>query len=225
MTYGSLTNYRNSILFWTKRSYYERDEQFNNERRLWNELTEAMRGTFQRHGDMKQVRVTEITFVGLDELRQLLDHEIAVSPCIELSEQHQAAWCLARQTAVRPGSIGMGREDDDDALRWKDIKFYWEGEPGKYSMFINFGSVKTMVSDPERKRKSFQSVKPLQFDITPPPQENIIFSAPLRFILMGLRRGIFRDINSIDDIMTNQMRNVTVSTQDFISKSSVLVSQ
>lgn len=50
--------------------------------------------------------MTAKPFVGLEELRQLIDHELISNRCAELSEEHQLAWCIGRVTAVRPGSIG-----------------------------------------------------------------------------------------------------------------------
>lgn len=54
--------------------------------------------------------------IGLPELRMLIDYDILHPGSHEVAEVHRLAWALGRICALRPGSVGWSRIQDDGML-------------------------------------------------------------------------------------------------------------
>lgn len=157
------------------------------------------------------------THLSISELRQLIEHDMCTTWCIENAEQHHLAWCLGRVLALRPGSIGSSKFAPEAHLTWNDVKITREEDNGKFVARITIRFVK-QSSDPEKAPGSYQMVRNsmksyLQFNVRCPTNvENMIFSVPHRLLVIALRRGVLRDLTTIDELMESDARTIKVVT-------------
>lgn len=125
ISYAQLSRVRDSLAFWTKYTRLQRRLDPIPSYQLYQYMTEAMRAVLKAYPDEgAQAIRRQKPYLGMPELRELFDYEMLHNTSIELSEQHQAAWCIARTTACRPGSIcSSGKHARSQPLRWSDVDF------------------------------------------------------------------------------------------------------
>jgi len=124
----SMSQYRSSLVFWTKRKYEERNWIVGTSR-LFKNVTEMIQLGLRKRNGMKSgyASQTRQGLVGKYELQQLIDMDIQATACIELAECHHLAWCIARACALRPSSLGRPKTEDRDSsnpydfLVWEDV--------------------------------------------------------------------------------------------------------
>jgi len=221
--YQTLSQYRDSIIFWVPRMYADRGITPPNSSELHAEMTKMMRLVITKYpGAAKQTK--EKTWLGLAELRQLLDYEMLNNRCIENSEQHQVAWLIGRTTAVRPGTLCRIKDNRNEVLKWKHLEFTREGD-GRFMVIINFVNIAIKNSnDPEKStRISFKC------RIKAPTAENMIFSIPHRLLVIALRRkavlGVDAEgIDAIDDVLSGDLYNIRICP-DFMDQPVFLASK
>jgi len=168
---------------------------------------------YKRHGYSGKRSTSIKVGIGLEELRQLLDFEISNTRFIENSEQHQAIWCILRQTAVRPGAMGRLRITRGATfLSWEDIKFHTvQGQPGKFICVLSFENLKTNREDPEYTMHT-GGKRTLVCYLDSPSPENIIFSVPHRLLAIALRRELIEGITTVKELITSELHNITVGS-------------
>lgn len=213
--YSTLSHYRDHLIFWVNRIFEKRDLPAPPRTKLFNQMTEAMRSVQARYGDRKS-RKTRKTYLGLAELRQLIDAELFNNRSIENSEQHQVIWCIGRICAIRPGTIGIsGKYGRWDPLRWSDLKFVAGQSQGTFTVEITFNNILIKArADPEvGRREGAEQTRPLVCRITSPSQSNIIFSVPHRLLTIAIRRNLLVDISSIPQLMASELHNISIKPQ------------
>jgi len=198
------------MVFWIDRVYLARNVPIPYRAKTFNEMQRAMRAIYSRYHDPNKVKRAK-AYLGLYELRQLIDHEMAFNICIENSEQHQAIWCIGRTTAVRPGSIGSVRYRPGH-LQWRDCQFTTTEVPGEFTVSINFRHLKTNLTDPEKVDDS----RSLLCVLKAPTADNIIFSPAIRLLVIALRRGILQDVSTVDELLSTKLRNIRVCSPFFL---------
>lgn len=82
----SLVKWRISMLFWTRWYYGKRDKQWSRAK-IFNQMTVGIRYVQKKYGG--RTSRSPKAWLGLPELRQLLDFEAMTNRCVELSEEHQ----------------------------------------------------------------------------------------------------------------------------------------
>lgn len=221
-TYQSLISFRSGLLFHANRSYCLRKIDPPPRGVLFQQLTEALRFAAKKHnislyGDINN------SHVGLSELSQLIDFDIADTKCIELAEMHHLAWCIGRVCAVRPGSLGYNLKNKDSIqqkkfLRWGDVKIFRGVAGGEFIADLTFRVLKTNSEDPEKGNLDDRPPRPLQCRVlSPKKNENIIFSVPHRLLVIALRRGIINGISTIDELLAGRALNIIVSLSLHVS--------
>ncbi|KEQ79301.1 hypothetical protein M438DRAFT_339891 [Aureobasidium pullulans EXF-150] len=212
--YRSLVKYRGSLLYWIKRIYDERDVPPPHGPKLFNSMSrsmQAIQAKLNKDGPKKSIK----TFLGLGELRQLIDFEMFSNNSIENSEQHQAAWCIGRMVAVRPGSIAPSAAGRQQPLKWKDIKFRrYDNDPAKFQAQITFPTIN--IKAPENLDQNVVGVaredaRSLQVFVNSPEQaEELIFSVPHRLLLMAIRRNLLVGIKTIEELLTGEQAFIQI---------------
>lgn len=204
----TLSHYRNSILFWADR-YYEKNGTKFPRFDMWYQTNKTMRYVHSKYSDARQ-KTTDKTWLGLAELRQLLDFEAANNRNIEISEQHQVLWCLARLTALRPGSLCPGaRYARSKPLTWSDFKFMRGKEAGQIDMRMIVHATIKRAEDPLA-RDVNPVHHPLSIRIDSPDPRNLIFSPAHRLLVIALRRGIVEGIDNVDDLVYGPLANINI---------------
>ena len=127
---------------------------------------------------------------------------------VELSEQHQVIWCIARQTAVRPGSIGWVATRRENYLRWENVRFENLSE-GRFLCIISFENLKTNYDDPEK-----GEARTLVCHLDSPNAENIVFSVPHRLLTLALRRKLLAGIGSVEELLSTRQANIRIKQQN-----------
>lgn len=206
MTYRSLTQYRSSMLFWVPRLLSQRGIDPPRQALLFNALTEQMRYVYHKHG--AQQRRAPLAGLGLVELRQIIEHAMTTTRSIELTEQFAAICCMARQTAVRPGSIGWSKGRKGNYLKWRNVKFINHGS-GNWTVIITFTHLKTNMSDPEQ-----GEWRSLDCYLDSPNEDNLIFSVPHRLLMMALRRDLIDGITTIEELVQSNLAEFTIKDEN-----------
>lgn len=170
-------------------------------------------------------RHTDRTYVGLAELRQLIDYDMMSTPSIEVAEGHHLAWCLGRVCSVRPGSIGPSKNSDKLKtgmyLTWRDLTFTRGAKEGEFRVDIVFRSLKTNFEDPASapSNKSPQSRQLKCVVMSPQSIENLLFSIPHRLLVIALRRGILDGIENLDQLFESDLQHIQVCLMLIVSYS------
>jgi len=206
MAYSSLSQYRDSMLFWVPRVYDDLKRNIPLHTKLHYEMTQTM-CFLQDKYSVRDRKKKKAGMLGLIELRQLLDFTTANAKVIEVTEQFLVLLCLARQTALRPGSIGPGKHREKEYMRWSDWEFTNKGN-GKFSALVEIKNLKTNKADPN----SGQWVT-LQVFLDSPNEENLPLSVPHRMLEMALRRGIIEGITTIDELMNTDLSRIRIKAE------------
>ncbi|KAK0270754.1 hypothetical protein LTR35_011259 [Friedmanniomyces endolithicus] len=195
---ASLVKYRDSMLFWTGWYYEKRSKQWPRGM-VYSAMTRAIRYVDKTYGIKKQ-RVGK-TWLGLPELRQLLDHEAFNNRCIKLSEQHQTVWCIARVTALRPGSVcPSGKHGRVDPLTWGDFEFHRGAQPGMFDVRLTVDRLD--IKHPQDPTNAAAATYDrIAIRMPSPEPGNLIFSPAHRLLVIALRRGLLKDIHTIDELL------------------------
>ncbi|KAF2173933.1 hypothetical protein M409DRAFT_48840 [Zasmidium cellare ATCC 36951] len=206
----TLCQYRDSLLFWSSQKLRHRGTPFPGRAQLFNDLVQTMRFVQKQYGDTIENKPK--TYLGLAELRQLLDHEAVNNRCIELSEEHQVLWCIGRISALRPSSLApdpkVGRSKP---LKWKDFEFFTTSVPGKFRSILTLDHLDIKrSSDPIVAQESRPSTVPVRLNMPSPEPHNLVFSVTHRLLVIALRRGILEGIGSLDDLLTTNLNEIRV---------------
>ncbi|SMY26934.1 unnamed protein product [Zymoseptoria tritici ST99CH_1A5] len=196
--YSTLAVYRDSIVYWCRRSFNLRNLTPPNQSVTYFKMTEAMRAVME-YSD-PNAKATVKSHLGLAELRELLDNEMVSNRSIENSEQHQCIWCFVRHTSCRPGSIGVsGKYGRSKPLPWRAITFQQGPEPGRFCAIIEFDNINIKRwNDPNSTESEIVALK---CQVPAPDPENIIFSVPHRLLVIALRRGLLDGIETLDELL------------------------
>ncbi|KAJ0164326.1 hypothetical protein CTA2_1248 [Colletotrichum tanaceti] len=226
ISYTTLCQYRKALMFWVPRKYDERGIKPPLHRHVFNQMTEMLRCL------AVQKKLSRFNFgadakvgIGLDDIRQLIDMDLQDTVSIELSEQHHFAICLARACALRPGSLGMshrdstrGHEISDELpfLAWKDIRVTRGHQQGMWTLRVTIRNLKTNKDlDAEAAETANRRIR---FRITSPQQQsNLALSVPHRLLVIGLRRGVFEEIATIDDLFETDLHQISIK-EEFLDK-------
>ena len=208
--YSTLDKYRGHLLFWIDYIFVNRQEPIPDRALLSISMGRAMREAYLMYRDLNAPLPQEPVYLGLPEIRQLIDLDLMTTGCIELAEQHQLAWCIAYITALRPGSLGPS-EGRTEPLRLKDLEFYTvNNEPGKFHCKLTIRVLKTnRDNDPEFHLK--RPYKILVFHINCPQKaSNLGLSIPHRALGILIRRKRLVGINTIEDLMKSDLQNIRI---------------
>ncbi|KAK7981593.1 hypothetical protein PG988_003831 [Apiospora saccharicola] len=213
MSYPRITQYRRHLIFWTNRTYERNESRKVAKGTLWNQITEAMQSAAKKYGFVPGGNIFSRAEVGLAELRQLIDHDLATTPCIALAESHQLAWLLMRVCCVRPGSIGWSNQERLELglyLKWSDIQIFRDSESEfKFTARITFRSLKTNSQDPERAQKKAVDERMLICNVKSPENTDALyFSIPHRLLVMALRRKLLRDVETMEQLVECEFKRI-----------------
>lgn len=225
------------MLFWTGWYYDKRGKQWGR-RKLYNDMTRAMRYVQQAYGE--PLVKPDKTWLGLAELRQLLDFEAMNNLSIELSEEHQVCqmiyrppcvcvcltgadklrfgtqllWCVGRVTALRPGSLcPSGKYARTEPLTWRCLEFTQGDVAGRFSVRMTVDRID--IKHPEASTDDMQPVleNKLSINMPSPTAENLVFSPSHRLLVIALRRGLLQDISSIDELLAYTGHVIPISPE------------
>lgn len=131
---------------------------------------------------------------------------------ISTTEQQWIAWCVAFQTAIRPGSLGRGEASDrQEYSRLRDLDLSRGQERGRFNLILTIRILKTNTNNMEQGVKGKHVNIALDMPLTTPQaKENIIFSVPHRILAMLLRRGALEGITSVAELINGTQQNITV---------------
>jgi hypothetical protein len=222
ISYSQMARVRENLMFWTRYKRLKAKKPPILPPNLFSYMAEAMRAVQERYPDMKASREAreEKTYIGLPEMRELFDQEMVHARDITNSEQHQAAWCIARVTSCRPGVLGKsGPHARNDPLKWSNIEFENEA-PGKIKMTLTFRTMNIKnPNDPEKLARLAATNQTHVVVIEAPDVNNLIFSPAHRLLVIAIRRELLVDINTLDDLMAYTKRYIQVKREhrnDFV---------
>ena len=207
IAYSTLMTYRASLVFWIPRKLDQQHFRSVEETRLFLKMTEVMKGVWTQYGDHAEYAVKESVLIGMPELIQLLDYETYSNVCIEVSEQHMAAWCLGRFTACRPGSLGDSRHRVGH-MQLKDLTITRGREPGMFDMVVTFRHLKTNSVDPEK--AAVQNTRTVKCYLRCPISAYITVSFAHRVLAMLLRRKALQDFETVDELLNSEKMHIKV---------------
>lgn len=215
VSYASLAKYRLALLFWAGKIHDKYSIPPLQKIVLFKRLTEVMHGSAKYYGLFIHAEGQHRSEVGLNELRQLIDHDLVTTPNIAVAEGHELAWCLMRVCCVRPGSIGWSdkeKEADKMYLLWRDIVITRGGDKGDFVCMVTFRSLKTNVGDPQRGMDKSAALSTLRVKILAPAKtEDLIFSIPHRLLVIALRRNLIVDTPDLDTLLNGTQNEIMVS--------------
>jgi hypothetical protein len=211
ITYRTACAYRRHLLFWLRRKYDERNVEYPRPSKVFNQLTEAMRGAAMK----RQLgnATTSKAYIGLAEIQFMIDIDTRATASIEVAEQHHLAWCLGRCTALRPSSIGPqpgnkreapGPDGYDDFIMWKDVAITRGKEPGSFNARLTLRNLKTTRLDPEARADRTRQDQLVFNILSPQNKANIPFSVPHRILVIALRRGAILGIDTLEDLLSDE---------------------
>jgi hypothetical protein len=160
---------------------------------------------FEEYGVKIRHRKSAKTGIGAEDLRYLLDFEMTHSYNVANSEQHQLVWCIARITACRPGALAKAL-DRETYLTFGDVRVLNHGG-GKFSLNLKLWRIKERLAPGA-------AASTMEFMITAPNAENIIFSPAHRFLVLALRRGAVVDCETIVDVLNSNKQEIMVRVFD-----------
>lgn len=186
-------------------------------RRVYNEMTQAMRYVQHKYGD--PLLRKEKTWLGLAELRQLIDYEMLNNRCIELSEEHQVLWCIGRITALRPGSLCPGKYARTEPLTWRNLQFSVGDELGKFNVRLTLDHIDIKHrADTLRCRGRWEAPKEHKavIKMQAPEPQNLVFSPAHRLLVIALRRGILQGISNLEELLNWDREQVSLARENWI---------
>lgn len=214
ITYNSASTVRDHLLFWVSRVYRKRGGARPEHQILLQETTEALRSAAEEF--QLKAASTPKAYIGLAEIRFLMDREMRYAASVEVSECHSLAWAIARVTALRPGSLGAPRPDtvldpstDQSFLIWRDVQLKRLADVGSYMLRLK---IRTWKGNP-----GIANVGRTFNLSTPTKSSNLIFSIPHRLIVIGLRRGVFEDFTDLDGLLSGTHVFLKIK-DDFLDK-------
>ncbi|KAK1473240.1 hypothetical protein CCUS01_17220 [Colletotrichum cuscutae] len=221
ISYTTLIQYRESLQFWVPRKYNERGIKPPMGRHVFNKMTELLR---KLAVEKKLIRFNSgpggKVSIGLDDIRQLIDMDVKETMSIELSEQHHFALCLGRTCALRPGALGPSVNDKFQAdrvteelpyLAWKDCNLQRGSEKGMWTLQLTIRNLKT---NKEMDAEGAVRNKTMQFRLSSPQQQsNLALSVPHRLLVIGLRRGVFEGLSTIDDLFDSELNRISIKDE------------
>ncbi|KAL2421149.1 hypothetical protein ABEF95_002031 [Exophiala dermatitidis] len=220
ITYKTAARARDTMIFWTNYVSAQRDymppPRANH---LYLKLTEALRGAADNR--KLSAATSSKSYIGIPELTLLIDHDLKSTPCIELAECHQLAWCIGRFTAARPGSLGgqpkrslVDPDNDESFLTWRDVEISRSGKRGQFISRILFRNLKTNRVDSE----AIDTNKTLKFTLLSPQRaSNLQFSVPHRLMAMAIRRKALVGIDTVDEALDGTAMNILIKAE-FLDK-------
>ena len=216
MTYPRIAQYRHHLMDWTDRIYDRNRLERVVKGTLWNQITEAMQSAAKEYGYVLGGNIRSRAEIGLPELRQLIDYDLATTPCIELAESHQLAWLLMRVCCLRPGSIGWTNKHRLESglyLKWRDIKITRDSDSEfKFTAHIKFRSLKTNSDNPEQAWRKVIMDRVLLCNVRSPENTNALyFSIAHRLLVIALRRKLLKGIETMDQLIECKKKHITVS--------------
>ncbi|KAK5696355.1 hypothetical protein LTR17_024264 [Elasticomyces elasticus] len=214
IAYRSLVHYRDSLMYWIKRTFRLRKKRPPPTAELWHEMAEAMRAVLDEYKPEVPTMRPRRSWLGLGELRQLFDYEMLHNRCIENSEQHMAAWCIERMTSCRSGSMcPSGRHGRAKPLTWRNLTITKGDEPGMFDCVVLFENIYIKrPNDPETGGET-AGYEELPVDLVCPDAANIIFSATHRLLVIAIRRGLLKDITTIDELLAYQGHEILIKDE------------
>lgn len=203
ISYPVLYANRESLLFWARRKYAERNIEFK------EGIVRVELLTFSKYlgVTLKLYRPrSQDTFVGVPELIDLIDQDMRATPCIEIAECHHLAWVLGRTCALRPGMIGRPREGIEDPARsgfpyltFRDLKITRGKNAGEFNLEILIRNIKSCTVELGEMNRP---IKTTYFIIkSPASKHNLMLSVPHRVLAIALRRGALDQINTLDELI------------------------
>ena len=216
LSYPRICQYRRHLQFWTARIYDQNRIKRVDRVTLYNKITEAMQYAAREFGFVIGGEINSRAEIGLPELRQLIDYDLATTPCIELAESHQLAWLLMRVCCLRPGSIGWTNKHRLESglyLKWRDIKITRDSDSEfKFTAHIKFRSLKTNSDNPEQAWRKVIMDRVLLCNVRSPENTNALyFSIAHRLLVIALRRKLLKGIETMDQLIECKKKHITVS--------------
>ncbi|KAK8151758.1 hypothetical protein IWX90DRAFT_496155 [Phyllosticta citrichinensis] len=152
------------------------------------------------------------TYIGEDEIHQLINYEMQSSKCIENSEQHQVTWCIGCIAAVRPGSLCLSKFGRNKPLCWEDLTFTRGDEPGMFNVKLVFkdlnikaaGSAGNRGREPHGLEVNFISLK---------DAEELFLSTPHRLLVIALRRHLIKGIETLDELINYPFHQIKIKEE------------
>ncbi|KAH7024844.1 uncharacterized protein B0I36DRAFT_387286 [Microdochium trichocladiopsis] len=210
ISFKAYVKYRAALMFWTYRTRTMHNFKPELPRStLWNNLTEIMQYSAKRFGLELSGKIN-VTHLGLAELRRLLDWDLINTPCIEVAEGHQPAWCIGRTCAVRPGSIGIQPGAEElDCLTFGDFEFSRGREPGHFTCTITFRILKTNREDIQGALQKPVQARTIKCVVrTPKVAGNLVFSIIHRVLVIALRRNALDGISTIQELLHGDKQHI-----------------
>ncbi|KAK3116380.1 hypothetical protein LTR53_003299 [Teratosphaeriaceae sp. CCFEE 6253] len=204
----TLVSYRDSMLYWAN-FYYQLREEALPRAKIFNSMVKSMRHVQHKYGD--PLLSKEKPWLGLAELRQLLDHETITNRSIEVSEQHQLLWCIGRVTALRAGSLVLsGKYARVDPLTWRSLEFTLGAEPGQFDVRLTLDHIDIKQKEDTVVRPEAPISHRLVIRMPGPQAHNLVFSPAHRLLVIALRRGILESIETIDDLLAWDLNVISI---------------
>ncbi|KAI4217934.1 MAG: hypothetical protein LQ349_008949, partial [Xanthoria aureola] len=155
-------------------------------------------------------------YFGKAELQIMIDDDMS-QPIVKIQyvEQQHLAWIFGCICGIRPGSLGTHDSDESQYLRWKDITIRREITSdghfeGRFSACISFKCLKSRnirVHRPNRYQQLRLTVRSAR------SPDHIPFSLPHRLLTILIRRGLLRDISSVEELFNNELMNVAIKPE------------
>ncbi|CAM1508609.1 Fc.00g054570.m01.CDS01 [Cosmosporella sp. VM-42] len=194
---------------------------------VFNVFTLCMRKYLQTHILGRRIKKAKPQ-LGVAEICQLMDMDMATTPCIDLAEGMHISWLLGRQCALRPGSIGVQRiekatisETNAPYLAWKDVKITRGTRPGVFDLEITIRNLKGSKVDyaeggqaPENREVTFYLKSPTQPD-------NLALSLPHRLLVAALKREAIEGIETLEGLLDGNVHRIRFK-QEFLNRPVVL---
>ncbi|OBT86741.1 hypothetical protein VE02_06274 [Pseudogymnoascus sp. 03VT05] len=214
-TYQSLTKIRSGLSFHANRSYRLRSMDAPRAAVLYSTITEVLRFAVTKYS-IPLYGNPNTTHVGLSEIAQLIDLDMAQTRCFAVAEQHHLSWCIGRTCAVRPGSLGYNPKDkrrvpQGQFLTWRDVEIFRGTEAGHFTADIKFIVVKTNHQDAEAASKASKPSRSIRCRVMSPNLiDNLVFSVPHRILIIALRRKAIAGIDTLDELLNGEALNIQV---------------
>ena len=124
----AMKSYRHSMCHWAKELYSKRGQNPPEKDYLFSAMTQVIRYVAQKLDIMLEPPHSSRSYLGLPELKQLMDMDHQKAYSIEVSQQYHLCWLLGRFLALRPGSTGKPRKKHQDPRQtlpyivWGDVE-------------------------------------------------------------------------------------------------------